>query len=142
MDTGNRLMEALCACIRGRQLEWESPLEADGWKRLTELAGEQNVLPMLADSTCRCPAFLAQPEEWRRSLKQLCVKTTIGQTMRSAAFLRLMGVLEQSGLRVVVMKGITCRALYPKPDIRVSTDEDLLVEESQQELDCVCEVQH
>lgn len=138
MNTGNRLMEALCACIRGRQVDWDRPLAEDEWKGLVKLAQEQHVLPMMADSVYRCPAFLAQPEEWRRTLKQTCVQPTIGQTVRSVTFLRLLRTLEQAGLRVVVMKGITCRALYPKPDIRISADEDLLVEENQFALAAQC----
>ena len=138
MDTGIRLMEALCACIRGRQLDWDSPMGEDAWKGLIELAQAQNVLPMLADSAYPSPAFQAQPEGWRNGLKGLCVRTAVGQTVRSAAFLRLLRTLERAGIQVVVMKGITCRALYPKPDIRISADEDLLVEESQFALAAEC----
>ena len=37
--------------------------------------------------------------------------------------------LEQLGVQPLVMKGIVCRSLYPKPDLRPSGDEDLLIPE-------------
>ena len=46
---------------------------------------------------------------------------------RTALFLSDEKELEHLGVQPLVMKGIVCRNLYPKPDLRPSGDEDLLI---------------
>jgi AraC-like DNA-binding protein len=53
----------------------------------------------------------------------------VGQIQKTHAFLSLYKELCQHGLKPLVVKGLVCRALYPKPDLRHSSDEDLLVRE-------------
>jgi hypothetical protein len=50
------------------------------------------------------------------------------QTRRTAAFHELYRKLAQQGLWPLVLKGLVCRNLYPQPDDRPSSDEDLLIE--------------
>ena len=35
--------------------------------------------------------------------------------------------MQEAGIQALVVKGIVCRNLYPKPDYRVSGDEDVLI---------------
>lgn len=56
------------------------------------------------------------------------------QTMKTTEFLRLYHELKEAGITVCVVKGIICRMLYPKPDYRISGDEDLLIQPDQFEL--------
>lgn len=51
------------------------------------------------------------------------------QVSRTALFLSDEKELAQLGVQPLVMKGIVCRNLYPKPDLRPSGDEDLLIPE-------------
>ncbi|MBR4962020.1 MAG: nucleotidyltransferase family protein [Clostridia bacterium] len=49
------------------------------------------------------------------------------QVQASTAFLELYSAMEQAGFHPLVVKGIVCRALYPQPELRPSSDEDLYV---------------
>ena len=49
------------------------------------------------------------------------------QTLRTAEFLELWRALEEAGVTPLVVKGVVCRQLYPKPDHRPSSDEDVLI---------------
>ncbi len=84
------------------------------------------VLPLVADAiwnyhssdlSSACRSGL------RRQAKELAVR----QAYRTAEFMLLYQRLCEKGLQPIVMKGIICRNLYPKPELRASTDEDLLI---------------
>ena len=51
------------------------------------------------------------------------------QVSRTALFLSDEKELAHLGVQPLVMKGIVCRSLYPKPDLRTSGNEDLLITE-------------
>ena len=53
-----------------------------------------------------------------------CVAT---QVAASSSFLALLKELEDAGFHPLVVKGIVCRALYPRPELRPSSDEDLYI---------------
>ena len=53
------------------------------------------------------------------------MREAAAQTVHTEAFLRLYQALRAEGLAPVVVKGIVCRALYPQPELRPSSDEDL-----------------
>ena len=61
---------------------------------------------------------------WRNNLL-----TTVGmQNLRSQVFLGVYKELINEGLKVVVVKGIILRSLYPEPDFRPSNDEDIYIQ--------------
>jgi hypothetical protein len=60
------------------------------------------------------------------------------QTIRTGEFLSLNRTLRAAGVKPLVIKGLICRQLYPKPDLRPSGDEDLLV--SKEEFGPCCRV--
>ncbi len=73
------------------------------------------------------PQWSALMREYRRRT----YADVIGQTSRTLSFLRLYETMHENGISPLVMKGIICRTLYPKPDHRPSSDEDLLVRPAQ-----------
>lgn len=126
-----RLIEALAASMRGRQVDWKETIPQDEWQEFFRCAREQKVLPLVINSVYACPAYLELPEQQRRQLKQVAAREVVSQTMRTAALLRLYQAMKERGLSPVVMKGIACRDLYPAPDARPSSDEDILVPAAQ-----------
>ena len=67
-----------------------------------------------------CPALFSDFQEKARNY-------VFGQAQRSADFLLLYDFLKAGGLQPLVVKGIVCRSLYPQPEHRPSSDEDLLI---------------
>ena len=67
-----------------------------------------------------CPVFFKELQEKARQY-------VFGQAQRTADFLLLYDFLKARGLYPLVTKGIVCRSLYPEPEHRPSSDEDLLI---------------
>ncbi len=60
-------------------------------------------------------------------LRQTVRLTVSQQALRTESFTALYTTLNEANLSPIVVKGIVCRNLYPKPDLRISADEDLLI---------------
>lgn len=83
--------------------------------RLYQLAHIHKVLPLI---------YGAAPHP---SFRQIAFQQTAVQTVKTSEFLALYRHLSAAGLQPLVVKGIVCRSLYPNPDLRPSSDEDLLI---------------
>lgn len=100
--------------------------EAD-WQRLWVLCQEQKVLPMAVDVLAPALTQAGLTPASLPGVRTQVLRSTAAQLQKNQAFLALYQDLLQAGLRPLVVKGIVCRSLYPKPDLRPSADEDLLV---------------
>jgi hypothetical protein len=108
----NMLSRALGASVP------DEPTAGDDGELLS-LAAAHKLVPLLST------VFPAGeiPAQWKRQTLQQAVL----QTRRTSAFLALYRQMEEAGLHPLVVKGILCRSLYPQPDLRPSSDEDLFV---------------
>ena len=109
---------------------------ADMLAAVCAMAGEQKILPMvyeglLADDACAACLASEDGAPLRERLRQEVRRGVMLQTAKTYDFLQLYAYMEQCGIRPLVVKGIVCRALYPQPDHRPSSDEDLLVKPEQ-----------
>ena len=93
------------------------------WESLIDLATEQKVLPMVYD--------VIYPQLSNPQLRSTVRHQVMIQTMKTDAFLSLYRAWNAVGVRPIVVKGLVCRNLYPKPDHRPSSDEDILVSPEQ-----------
>lgn len=94
------------------------------WIKVFELARIHKVLPLIADVYARAPF---SRKENTVALSQVAKAAVTQQVMKTAEFLSLYDKLSKEGVTPIVVKGIVCRQVYPKPDLRVSADEDLFV---------------
>lgn len=85
------------------------------------------VLPLIYDVVAQAPAGDEAQETLRAYWKQQTLQAVFAQTIRSHAFLELCKAFREAGVKVLVVKGILCRSLYPKADYRTSSDEDCFV---------------
>lgn len=97
------------------------------WNHFFVLAAQHSLLAAAYDVVGKTPAFLSLPEEFRQQVKRQAMQSMMQQVSRTTLFLADAKALEDGGIRPLVMKGIVCRNLYPKPDLRPSGDEDLLI---------------
>ena len=109
--------------------EVPSPPEcgAEEWEAVFHLAEQHQVLPMIVDAAFRC-APEGIPADLLDKYKSRSRKLVMTQAVKTDRFLSLYSHLTDRGLQPMVVKGIVCRSLYPKPDFRLSADEDLLIE--------------
>ncbi|MBQ7715322.1 MAG: nucleotidyltransferase family protein [Clostridia bacterium] len=68
------------------------------------------------------------PDEFLESLKKASHIEIARQISKSRALENLCSALTARGIKYAVVKGITLRAIYPEPDLRISNDEDILTE--------------
>ena len=89
------------------------------WDGLIKLSREHKVLPLIYD--------VIYPQIPIPQLRGNVRHQVMSQTLKTDAFLQLYRSWNTAGVEPIVVKGIVCRSLYPKPDLRPSSDEDVLV---------------
>ncbi|MBO4211310.1 MAG: nucleotidyltransferase family protein [Oscillospiraceae bacterium] len=110
------------------------------WEDVFHLAEAHGLLPMILDhagglSSC-CSGFTRKtaeagaPEPPLLRWQERAIQQVTNQIIRENVFLNLILRLRAEGVEPLVMKGPVCRALYPKPWLRPSVDDDFLVPET------------
>lgn len=128
MDAVHALfLEALGAALENKSVGWDDELSQETWGRLMTLAEAHRVLPLIYEAVYSCPAAgRAEPglfAPWR----QKTIQSVMLQTLKTRQFLELLSHMTAGGVTPLVVKGLICRELYPKPDHRMSGDEDVLI---------------
>lgn len=105
---------------------------ADGevWQEILRISGEQKIAALVYQAVYSSESFCAQDDAFKLQFRKAAYATVAAQSRRSAMFLTIYGELRRNGITPLVLKGHVCRELYPKPDMRPSADEDLLVRRS------------
>ena len=94
--------------------------EASFWRALFELSGDQKLIPVVYDVLHN-----SMPSDIANLFRHTAVLQTARQTAHSAEFLHVYAQLKSFGFEPVVVKGIVARMTYGKPDLRISSDEDV-----------------
>ena len=96
------------------------------WDSVHKLSDIHQVSPMIYDA---CHIYI-EPEQlkvlWKR---QMFMQTTM-QIQRTIEFTKMYCLLNENSIKALVFKGIICRNTYPKCDLRISGDEDILIKSS------------
>lgn len=121
------LLAYLRGALWGRDVP-PPPAQAEAGPLLT-LATEQNILPLVLDRLVPEARHTGWPADALNRLRRIALQSAVGQTARTAQLEVLCAALAKQDLQVLVVKGLACRLLYPNPDLRPSSDEDLLVRE-------------
>lgn len=133
--TEQLFLEAVQASLKNEYVSWEKPLALEEWQRIFYLAEVHHILPMIYEAVFRCRAVTESDQKGLREMFQAYRRETLGlvmiQTVKTQEYLELLAFLQKKGIHVLTVKGIVCRELYPKPDYRISGDEDILVGEKQ-----------
>ena len=120
-------LQAMRASLENKKVTWEKELEAQDWLALFQLAETHNVLPLIYDEVYSCPSARKTEGEFFAPIKRRTFQMVMMQTQKTNEFLRLYEKLRAAGVRPCVVKGIICRNIYPNPDYRLSSDEDILI---------------
>ena len=127
MERQERLfLEAMKAALEDRSVDWNRQVTAEELKQVLELAQMHHVLPMIFESVYSCPAATALEPGLVEECRKATLHAVMGQAIKTEEFLELYGSLRSRGVTALVVKGLICRSLYPRPDYRESGDEDVL----------------
>ena len=119
-------LEALKASLTNTTVNWSTPLSTEDWQSLFALAESHKVLTLIFHAVYSCPAAAQMDQQLFASTKRRALTLTLNQVQRTAEFLSLYQKFQNMGVTPIVVKGLICREIYPKPDLRISSDEDLL----------------
>lgn len=131
-DVERQLLSCLAAYRLGKRTAKLENGFAD-WAGLRRLADAHKLSPIVCETLWRNPAFCGGDAEHAAAWRRQTVLQAAGQAARTQRLLALVQPLEEAGVRYAVVKGALCRELYPRPDLRLSGDEDLLVDEADAE---------
>ena len=120
-------MEALGAALKNQTVSWGADIGPEAVRSVLTIAEAHRVLPMVYQAVLPCSGAAALDPDLRRKYRRTTMQMVMLQTRRTAEFLPLLQKLKAAGAEPLVVKGITCRRLYPNPDHRLSSDEDVLV---------------
>lgn len=122
-------LDALKASLMNTSVDWEDAqgFRDEDWSSLFAMADMHNVLPMIFEAFYCCPAAAQADPALMAACRNKVRNTVVMQAMRTEEALRLLSFLESRDLHPLVVKGIVCRNLYPKPDLRISGDEDIWI---------------
>ena len=122
-------LQVVRCAMKNRTLDENVKVDAEQMKNLLELAQVHHILPMVFEAVHKHPAMETVDAEVVEALRRATIHTVMAQAVKTVDFLRLSQHFRKQGLRPLVVKGIVCRELYPKPDHRYSGDEDVLCQE-------------
>lgn len=123
--TNKRFLEALRASLRKQNIAW-TDLSKEDWRALFRLADSQGVLPMIYQTVYNCPSAKAHSDIIKPYFGTVSEQVAI-QVMKTTEFLVIYQKLCDLGVKPLIVKGLVCRNIYPLPDYRPSTDEDVFI---------------
>ena len=118
-------LRILRCAIQGEVFQSETEITEDVWTQIFELGRIHKVLPFIFDSAYRT---LEESGRDISAIRKLSKQMMFSQAAHTASFINILEKLYKNHVPAVVVKGITCRRLYKNPDLRVSSDEDILVD--------------
>lgn len=118
------MKQLFLSLLKDARLNQQSiPCECN-FEELYTLANEHQVVALIYSQIYNFPNF---PAELKSKWKRECIKINAFQTMKTERFLNLYRQLLEEDIKVIVVKGLICRSLYPQPELRDSNDEDVYV---------------
>lgn len=105
-------------------IESDSP---ENWRRLYDLSGCHKLTAVVYEMLWNTPGFCGGDPALLAHWKRESILQAVAQAGRTQTLLQLTETLGKAGIRYAVVKGVICRQLYRKSDLRPSGDEDLLI---------------
>ena len=109
------------------------------YQKLFDLANQHQISALIYNQIYNFDDF---PVELKEIWKSQTFKINVIQTRKTMKMLQVYEQFLNQNLKVLIVKGLICRSLYPQPDNRQSNDEDLYVQKEEFEIvnlvkDCI-----
>ncbi len=127
----NEINKTFLSLYRSALQEEPAEIDRSVLAGMLSLAESHCIYPMLFDVIYGALNDTEKEEAFFKKGKRKAEKLTCGQARMTAEFLQVYRFLAKRDLHPIVMKGIICRDLYPNPEQRSSSDEDLLIPKEQ-----------
>lgn len=124
-----RFLEILKSSLGGE--EYKAEILRSDLEEIFRLADIQLLLPIVFESVFR--SANNENAALFKAVKPYVIKGVAGQIAQNAEFSELYRKMLDSGLHPMIVKGQICSKLYPLPDHRISTDDDILLSSDEYE---------
>ena len=129
MNTQQRdFLKIISAALTKQPPDFQGYQLAEDWKRLHKISSEQKLSPMIYDQLYCLPAFQKAPASLQQKWMGEALAAAGKQVVQAESFASVCDQLAGQGIRYAVLKGISCKVWYPKPELRPSGDEDILID--------------
>ena len=128
-----QFLKIIKSALRGEPLQQLGEITAEEWERILSLAETQKVLPLVFEAIYSVPDVKNGDSAAFARSKRMVRYQVMTQAIKTEEFLQLNEQLKGEGITPLVVKGVICRELYPLPDHRISSDEDVLIPAQQYE---------
>ena len=105
-----------------------SSVTAEDWMDILKVSIEQAIFPIVYEQARNQDGFKELPEEYKKVFRVKTRNIVVVQTMKTDFFLSLYNNILESKIKPLVVKGVVLRNIYPIPDYRMSSDEDVLID--------------
>ena len=113
--------------LTGGNLSPDMDMPPEQWDDVFRLAREHELLPLVFDTVYGLPSVKKLEREKQKDYREKSLQLAVRQIIQTNEFLTLLLHAQEKSLDPVVIKGVVCRSLYPKPMLRPSVDEDIFV---------------
>lgn len=120
-------LQAFRAALEDKTVPWGPEVTPEALAGVMNLAERHKVLPMIYQSVRGSEAAALADPQWLARYRCATMHAVMLQTRKAAELMPVLEAMRNAGVKPLVVKGIICRRLYPHPDQRFSTDEDILV---------------
>lgn len=127
-------LKILKHALHGEKATGCEDITLEQWQRLFAMADIHSVMPLFYETVYDVPVLKDAHEPFILMAKRKVIHQVMAQTMKTSDFLLLNQKLQAAGIKPLVVKGIVCRNMYPRPDHRPSGDEDILIPEDKFEI--------
>ncbi len=119
--TNDALLELISSYICKREFSFN--FESVNFNRLLDKSLNHKLTPMVSSKLLKMDSITIDKAE----IKNLVLSQVVDQTKKTEKFIKTYKALLDAGIKPVCVKGIICRSLYPDFDLRLSSDEDIVV---------------
>ena len=126
--TAEQKLDLLLRILRGAPPPPD--LDEDGWMELVRTAGHQTVIGLLYKAAEQFPEGVSFSDRVLFTLLSEVRRTVTRNQELAVAEKEVLEMLRSAGLRPMVIKGSSCAARYPSPELRTGGDIDLYLAET------------
>ena len=124
--------QQLLYCLTAYRLGHRSAKQVDDfcvldWPRFYRLAAIHKLGAVVCETLWGIPGFCGNNSQIAARWQKETILQAASQAAKTQRLLHLTETFEQSGISYAVVKGVLCRELYTRPDLRPSSDEDILI---------------
>lgn len=103
------------------------------WSEIDDIARKHVVLPLLLQGAVASPHSWNPPDDVKKAWKGYVIRSILHNEASMHAQAEVISILEASNIHCAVLKGSSIAVRYPRPEMRMLGDIDLLVREEQRE---------